>query len=243
MTGADDDTPPAPMAPDGGPWRNFYGRRHGKPLRARQRHLLETWLPELTPPGIERAANPQRRPLEPERLFPGKSDLWLEVGFGGGEHLLAQARRHPEIGFIGCEPFVNGMAMLLSAMADRPIDNLRLYQGDARLLFEVLPEACLGRVFVLYPDPWPKKRHVGRRFIGPENLDWLSRLMKPGAMLRLASDIPAYIEHSRDAVLAHAGFRIIADTREPWADWVSTRYEAKALREGRTPRYVTIERR
>ena len=243
MTDADDDKPSAPLAPDGGPWRNFYGRRHGKQLRPRQRWLLETRLPELTPRGIERSHNPERRPVDLHQLLPGKQDIWLEVGFGGGEHLLAQAQRYPEVGFIGCEPFVNGMAMLLSAMAERPIGNLRLYQGDARILFEVLPAACLGRVFVLYPDPWPKKRHVGRRFVGRENLDWLARLMKPGAALRLASDIPAYIEHSREVVVAHPAFEIAADTPKPWADWPGTRYEAKALREGRVPHYLTIARR
>jgi tRNA (guanine-N7-)-methyltransferase len=114
--------------------------------------------------------------------------------------------------------------------------------GDARLLFEVLPPGCLDRVFVLYPDPWPKARHAGRRFIGAENLDALARLMKPGALLRLASDIPAYIEHAREAVAAHLAFAVVADSAEPWADWPGTRYEAKAVREGRAPRYVTIER-
>lgn len=231
-----------PLAPDGGPWRNFYGRRRGKTLRPRQRLLLETRLPGLTPKGIARAENPQRTPIDPATLVPESRALWLEVGFGGGEHLLAQALANPDIAFLGCEPFINGVAMLLSAMDARPASNIRLHAGDVRFLFEVLPPACLDRVFVLYPDPWPKARHAGRRFIGPDNLDTLARLMRPGAVLRLASDIEAYIEHSLEAVASHPAFAVIGDSDTPWADWPGTRYEAKALREGRRPRYVTLQR-
>lgn len=244
------ETDAAPRAPDGGPWRNFYGRRRGKPLRARQRRLLETLLPRLVVPQVAPDENPGRRPIVPAALFPGRRALWLEIGFGGGEHLLAQAAANPDVGLIGCEPFVNGVAMLLSALDDRGLDriadNIRLHPGDVRFLFDVLPEACLDRAFLLYPDPWPKARHAGRRFVGPENLDSLARLMRPGAALRLATDIPAYVEHAvaqlaprGDFALAHAD---PADWARPWPDWPGTRYEAKALREGRRPHYLTILR-
>lgn len=237
-----DDQQLAPGAPDGGRWLNFYGRRHGKAMRPGQQHLLKTRLPALTPAGIGRDENPRRAPLDPGVLFPGKRAVCLEIGFGGGEHLFAQATANPDIGFIGCEPFVNGVAMLLSAMERRPVDNIRLHAGDVRLLFEVLPPACLDRVFVLYPDPWPKARHTGRRFIGRDNLDNLAQLMCPGADLRLATDIPAYVEHSREIVASHPAFAIVDESAVPWPDWPGTRYEAKALRAGRVPHYVTIGR-
>ena len=237
----------APRRPDGAPWRNFHGRRHGKTLRAGQAALLETLLPRLAVPGVGWDENPERRPLDLAALLPGAREVWLEVGFGGGEHLLAQARANPQVGLIGAEPFVNGVAMCLSALERDPVGNLRLHMGDARDLLDVLPEGSLARAFVLYPDPWPKARHAGRRFVGKDNLDALARVMRSGAELRVATDIELYVAHALAAVHAHPDFDWTAerpaDWREPWPDWPGTRYEAKALREGRTPHYLAFRRR
>jgi tRNA (guanine-N7-)-methyltransferase len=243
---AGDDRPGAGTAPDGGPWRNFYGRRHGKTLRARQRSLLETQLAALAPPGIGRAKNPGRLPIDLAALFPGARAVWLEIGFGGGEHLLAQALANPGVGLIGCEPFVNGVAMFLSALDGQGVRNVAVHAGDVRFLFEVLPPACLGRVFLNYPDPWPKTRHRERRFFGPANLDSLAVLMQPGAELRLATDIPGYVAHAVKQGAPRAD--IVLDNPDPaswatpWPGWPGTRYEAKALREGRRPHYLTFRR-
>lgn len=232
---------------DGAPWRNFYGRRHGKTLRARQKTLLEAVLPGLAPPGVAWDENPARRPVDFGALVPGAREVWLEVGFGGGEHLIAMAKANPDVALIGCEPFVNGVAMCLSAHEDAGLTNVRIHAGDAREVFDVAPAGAFARIFVNYPDPWPKARHHGRRFIGAENLPHLARVAAPGARLHVASDIPDYIRHTLEAMRAEPRFRWTAagpdDWRKPWPDWPGTRYEAKALREGRTPCYLTFERR
>jgi tRNA (guanine-N7-)-methyltransferase len=236
----------APVAPDGGPWRNFYGRRHGKTLRTRQRALLETRLDALSPPGVDRTANPDRHPIDLVALFPAAREVWLEIGFGGGEHLLAQAAANPDVGLIGCEPFINGVAMFLSALDGQGIGNVRVHAGDVRFLFEVLPLASIGRVFLNYPDPWPKTRHRERRFVSPENLDSLARLMRTGADLRLATDITDYVRHAVKQVAPRADIVLgnpdPASWATPWADWPGTRYEAKALHQGRRPHYLTFRR-
>ena len=224
------------------PWRNLYGRRRGKKLRASQVRLLEELLPRLRIAGVTPADNPERRPLDRRALFGDARALWLEVGFGGGEHLAAQAEAHPQIGLIGCEPYVNGVAMALARLDAAGVGNVRLHPGDARDLIELLPDEALDRVFLLYPDPWPKARHHRRRFASPDNLGLLYRAMAPGAELRLATDIPEYAEHAREAVAATPGFRLEADGAVPWSGWPGTRYEAKALVAGRHPRYLTIVR-
>jgi tRNA (guanine-N7-)-methyltransferase len=218
----------------------LYGRRHGKRLKPSQARLLETLLPELRIPGVDPVENPERRPLD--AIFDDGRPLWLEVGFGGGEHMVAQASAHPEVGLVGCEPFVNGVAMALGRIAAAGVGNVRIHPGDARDLIELLPAASVGRVFLLYPDPWPKVRHHRRRFASAENLAALHRVMTPGAELRLATDIADYADHAREAVAASLGFRIAADGFAPWADWTGTRYEAKALAAGRRPQYLTIRR-
>jgi tRNA (guanine-N7-)-methyltransferase len=232
--------------PDGAPWRNFYGRRHGKKLRPGQRALLETRLAALSPGPVPRAENPDRAPLDLAALFPGKREVWLEIGFGGGEHMIHQAAANPDVGIVGCEPFVNGVAMLLSAIERAGVENLRVHPGDARDLLELVPAGALGRVYLLYPDPWPKRRHWKRRFVNAENLDALARAMAPGAELRLATDIADYVRHSLEQVARHPGFAWTAerpaDWREPWAGWPGTRYEAKALAEGRRPHYLRLRR-
>ena len=220
------------------PWRNLYGRRHGKALKPNQRRHLETLLPALAIPGVVRGGPPL------EAIFPDGRTVWLEIGFGGGEHLVAVAAANPEVGLIGCEPFVNGVAIALGKIAAAGIGNVRLHPGDARDLIELLPDASVARVFLLYPDPWPKARHHRRRFASPENLALLARVMAPGAELRLATDIPEYVEHAGAAVKEAPEFRPLAgrDIRVPWADWPGTRYEEKALAAGRQPHYLSFER-
>ena len=232
--------------PDGTPWRNFYGRRLGKQLRKSQKAYLAEDLGALSPGPVSWEENPDRVPLNPAEIFPEAADLWLEIGFGGGEHLVHQAAANPDIGLIGAEPYVNGVAMLLGKIRDAKLDNLRIHAGDARDLFDVLPSASLGRVFLLYPDPWPKKKHHRRRFVNPEFLDPLAEKMKPGAVLRIATDIEDYVRQTLEVLTRHPAFlwqvERASDWREPWADWVSTRYEQKALREGRRPHYLTFVR-
>ena len=226
------------------PWRNFYGRRHGKTLRPSQQVYLDEDLAGLSPGAVDWDANPDRTPLDLKSLFSDRP-VWLEIGFGGGEHLVHQATENPDAGLIGCEPFINGVAMLLGKIREAGVTNLRVHPGDVRDLFDVLPEASVARAFLLYPDPWPKKRHHRRRFVTPEHLGPLARVMAPGAELRVATDIPDYVRQTLEQVPRH-GFRWTAegpaDWRDPWQDWLSTRYEQKALREGRTPHYLSFLR-
>ncbi len=235
-----------PEREDGAPWRNFYGRRHGKTMRPYQKALMEQHLPGLVPAGVAWDSNPDRTPVDFAAMVPGAREVWLEIGFGGGEHLIALAAQNPDIALIGCEPFVNGVAMCLAAHKKAGLTNVRLHAGDAREVFDVAIDGAFSRVFVNYPDPWPKTRHHERRFIGPDNLPHLARVTAPGGRLHVASDIPDYIRHSLEAMRHEPGFRWTAerpdDWRRPWADWPGTRYEAKALREGRTPCYLTFER-
>lgn len=232
--------------PEGAPWRNFYGRVHGKTLRKNQLEHLENTLPKIAPKGVSWSKNPDRKPINLQALFGGPRPVWLEIGFGGGEHLLHMARMNPDVGLIGCEPFVNGVAMLLPRIAEEDIPNIRVHMGDARDLLDVLPEASLDKAFLLYPDPWPKKKHHRRRFVTPEFIDPLARALKPGAEFRVATDIEDYVRQTLEVVAAHPAFEWQAvgpqDWRNPWADWTQTRYEAKAVREGRTPHYLTFRR-
>ncbi|WP_425052290.1 tRNA (guanosine(46)-N7)-methyltransferase TrmB [Psychromarinibacter sp. S121] len=237
------DTKNDPKHP-GAPWRNFYGRRHGKTLRPSQQEYLAEDLSELSPGPVGWDVNPDRAPLDIEALFGGR-DLWLEIGFGGGEHMVHQASANPQAGLIGCEPFINGVAMLLGKIREAGVDNIRIHPGDVRDLFDVLPEASVSKAFLLYPDPWPKKRHHRRRFVTPEHLEPLAKVLKPGAEFRVATDIPDYVRQTLEQVPRH-GFEWQAerasDWQTPWDDWYSTRYEQKALREGRTPHYLTFRR-
>ncbi|TCM77599.1 tRNA (guanine(46)-N(7))-methyltransferase TrmB [Rhodovulum steppense] len=226
-------------------WRNFYGRRHGKTLRERHRDYLDSDLAALSPGPVGWDVNPERHPLDLASLFGGR-EVWLEIGFGGGEHMVHQAGRNPGVGIIGCEPFINGVAMLLGKIRAAGVENVAVHPGDVRDLFDVLPGASIARAFLLYPDPWPKKRHHRRRFVTPDFLEPLARVMRPGAELRVATDIPDYVRQTLIEV-PKAGFDWLAegpgDWRLPWGDWLSTRYEQKALREGRVPHYLTFRRR
>ncbi|MCH2095495.1 MAG: tRNA (guanine(46)-N(7))-methyltransferase TrmB [Rhodobacteraceae bacterium] len=231
--------------PSGAPWRNFYGRFKGKGLRKSQEAYLEEDLAGLSPGPVSWEDNPSRVPLDLEAVFSGKP-LWLEIGFGGGEHLVHQAALHPEVGLIGCEPYINGVAMLLGQVREAGVTNLRVHPGDVRDLFDVLPDGCVEKAFLNYPDPWPKKRHHRRRFVTQDHLQPLHRVMAKGAEFRVATDIPDYVRQTMMEV-PRAGFEWLAegpaDWRTPWRDWLSTRYEQKALREGRIPHYMTFKRR
>lgn len=230
--------------PSGAPWRNFYGRFKGKGLRDSQQRYLDEDLATLSPGAVSWEENPDRTALDLPALF-GDRDIWLEIGFGGGEHMVHQASQNPNVGFIGCEPYINGVAMLLGKIRDAGCENIRIHPGDARDMFDVLPPESVSRAFLLYPDPWPKKRHHRRRFVTQDHLKPLHSVLKPGAIFRVATDIPDYVRQTLEEA-PKAGFEWLAerpqDWREPWGDWISTRYEQKALREGRTPHYLTFRR-
>ena len=226
------------------PHRNFYGRLKGKSLKSSQKTYLDEDLAALSPGAIDWQENPDRTDLDLKALF-GDRPVWLEIGFGGGEHLVHQATVNPTVGIIGAEPYINGVAMLLGKIRRAGVDNLAVYPGDARDLMDVLPTGSIERAFLLYPDPWPKKRHHRRRFVTQEHLVPLAGVMKPGAILRVATDISDYVRQALEEV-PKAGFEWLAerpaDWREPWDDWLSTRYEQKALREGRVPHYLTFRK-
>ena len=230
-------------SPSGAPWRNFYGRTRGKGLRDAQKRYLED-LEEVGLDGIDWESNPDRAPLDLKALV-GERPLWVEIGFGGGEHLVHQAELNPDVALIGAEPYINGIAMLLGKLRKAEAANVRIHPGDARDLMDVLPPGSVAKAFLLYPDPWPKKRHHRRRFVTPEHLEPLHRVLELGAEFRIATDIPDYVRQALEEV-PRAGFEWLAgraeDWREPWPDWTRTRYEAKAVREGRTPHYLTFRR-
>jgi tRNA (guanine-N7-)-methyltransferase len=224
------------------PREQFYGRRRGRPLRTGQRARQTQLLPALS------FALPEAGKLDPKSLFaapPG--DIWLEIGFGGGEHLAEQAERHPDIGFIGCEVFENGLAKLLGEVERRGLGNVRIYADDARPLLAVLTPRSVGRVFILFPDPWPKARHHKRRLVASATLDRLADIMKDGAELRLATDDPSYLSWMLEHLTAHLAFvwtaRRPADWRERTEDWPATRYEEKAREAGRMPAFLRFTRR
>lgn len=217
---------------------SFYGRRKGHRLREQQSRLMEETLPRLRigPDAVSDVSALFARPV---------SQTWLEIGFGGGEHLLHQMQLNPDVGFIGCEPFINGMAKLLAGEPDE--QRLALHDADATELLPRLPAASIDRAFVLYPDPWPKRRQRKRRIISPETVSNLARVLKPGAIFRFATDIDDYAAWTLARVMASGQFDWTAeradDWRLAWTDWPGTRYEQKAFREGRTPAYLTFVRR
>ena len=223
------------------PPRNFYGRRHGKTLRRSQRGYLDDDLSHLRLPGIGWDENPTRAPLDLAAAFPQSREVWLEIGFGGGEHMVAMAARYPDIALIGAEPFINGVAMLLGKIRAAGVGNLAIHPGDVRDLMDVLPAGSISRAFLNYPDPWPKARHHRRRFVTQEHLAPLYRALRPGAEFRVATDIPDYVRQTLEEGPA-AGFTLVDQSGTPWPDWPSTRYEQKALREGRVPHYLTFRR-
>lgn len=223
------------------PLLRTYGRRKGRRLSPRKARLLDELLPKLRldleapPPGS--LANLFARPV---------SQVWLEIGFGAGEHLAWQAKANPQTGIIGCEPYINGVAALLGEIDTQNLDNIRIYDGDAREVLDWLGDASLDRVFVLYPDPWPKTRHHKRRLVSPRTLSAFARVMKSGAELRIGSDIPGYVRAALEAVFASGNFEWLAERPADWRtrppDWPPTRYEKKAVREGRRAHSLIFRR-
>jgi tRNA (guanine-N7-)-methyltransferase len=223
--------------------RTLHGRRRGKKLRAGQEALLGALLPRLA---LQLPAEPDR--IDLARLFGGaipRDGVWLEVGFGSGEHLVQQAAAHPDVGLIGCEPYVNGVAKCLAEIERSGVGNVRLFPDDARLVMAALPPQSLSRVFVLFPDPWPKTRHHKRRFVQRATLDSLARLMRLGAELRLATDDPSYLPWMVEHATTHPAFEWLAERPSDWRgrpdDWPVTRYERKKL--AGKPIFLRLRRR
>jgi tRNA (guanine-N7-)-methyltransferase len=218
--------------------QQLYGRRKGPKLTAHQTALRQTLLPNLA---LDLGAL-----ADPNKAFDAAvDDVWLEVGFGAGEHLLWQAEHHPHVGLIGAEPYESGVAKLLSRLDRQPFANIRIHEGDARDIIAALPDSSIGRVFILFPDPWPKTRHHKRRFVQTDLLTTLARIMKPGAELRFASDDAGYLEWALERLVAHPAFEWTATGKRDWttrpADWPPTRYEEKALHG--PPAYLRFARR
>jgi tRNA (guanine-N7-)-methyltransferase len=206
--------------------RALYGRRKGPKLSARQLNLRATLLPRLALTLVQ--------DRDPKSYFANSvSDVWLEVGYGAGEHLVWQAAAHPTIGFLAAEPYISGTAKLLSRLDEKELPSIRLYEDDARDIIAALPDGCIGRFFILFPDPWPKTRHHKRRFIQMDMLDQVARVLEPGAELRFATDDPGYLAYALERLIAHPAFRWTAESPSDWktrpADWPPTRYEAKEL--------------
>jgi tRNA (guanine-N7-)-methyltransferase len=208
------------------PLRSF-GRTGGRALSPRQQRLFDTQLGNWRLPSIEAG------PVDLASLFPDAGEVWLEIGFGGGEHLAAQAVRRPDTGFIGCEPFVEGVAKALGAIEENGLSNIRLWTEDARPLIDALPEASIARAFILFPDPWPKRRQQKRRLIQPAFIAALHRILAPGAAVRFATDVASYANDALLVFLSHGGFHWTAQRADDWrlppADHVTTRYETKRL--------------
>lgn len=227
--------------PEGIPDR-LYGRRRGHPLRPRQERLIEHALPRFRLTAAEA--------VQARAIFPGAEDLWLEIGFGGGEHVLALRAAHPAVALVASEVFENGLCSLLTRLvpeeqeASAPVpERLRLWPEDARHLVAILPDAALGRLYLMFPDPWPKARHAKRRFVHPAMIAPVARVLRPGAEWRIASDDPTYQDWVEESFAGQPWFaRGGLSIGERPADWHPTRYEAKAIREGRTPRYWTFVR-
>lgn len=218
----------------------FFGRRKGHPLRAHQSALLETLLPSLAL-DLGKPA-----PADLRALFKDTGGVRLESGFGGGEHLIAEAERNPDTGFIGIEPFVNGMAKALASIEARKLANIRLHHGDATDVLAWLPDASLERFDLMYPDPWPKRRHWKRRFVQDASVAQIARIVRPQGEFRFASDIPDYVSWTLVRLMRSPHFMWTAeradDWRKPWPGFTSTRYEAKAIRQGRAPCYLIFKR-
>jgi len=225
-------------------WLRSFGRRKGRTLSLRQSSLLAE--------GLETRAIDVAQPLDPaslKRLFPESiEEFWLEIGFGGGEHLVWQAANNPHVGIIGAEPYLNGVVSALDALASRGVtDRVRVYADDVHALLRALPPESLSRAFMLFPDPWPKKRHRERRLFSPNLLDKLAPLLRPGAEFRFASDIDDYAEAAIEAARAHPAFEIAhvftTENRDALPNWPVTRYEEKARKQGRGATFLVMRRK
>lgn len=214
----------------------FHGRRKGRPLNTGRQQAIETILPQL------RIALPDGALLDPAALQPGKAAYHLEIGFGTGEHLIAQAATHPAIGFIGAEPFVNGYAKLLHDIGERQLSNMRLWPDEMRPLLTALKPQSLDRIYLLFSDPWPKKRHAPRRVLQQDILDLFARVLKTGGELRIATDDPTLQEWTLEQMAPRRDFTGAQHARPDAADWPPTRYEQKAISAGRTPHFYSYKR-
>lgn len=212
----------------------LYGRAKGRPLRANHQALMDNLYPEI------KIGNTPTTGLE------NFSQIWFEIGFGGSEHLIWQAQNNPEVAVLGAEPFLNGVAKAVASVDEHGLNNVRLHQGDARNIMDNLPDHSLSCLFVLFPDPWPKSRHNKRRIITPDFLCEVHRVLKPGGRFRFASDIIDYVDWTLTRVNAHGGFTWPVTQKDNWRtrpnDWPQTRYEAKAIREGRSCHYFEFIR-
>ena len=229
-----------------------YGRRRGRKFSDRQAALLRDVLPRVAfdlstpfaPSG--RLDEGESRPLGSPLAGEGAKQVFLEIGFGGGEHLIWQAERNPNVMLIGCEPFEDGVVKVLARIDEHKLDNIRIHMGDARDVLRALPEASIARAFILFPDPWPKRKHQKRRLVNPHTLSLLARVLKPGAELRIGTDIGDYARTLLLAVLAEPRLRWLAEGPNDWrirpADWPETRYEAKAAAAGRRRYYFRCSR-
>lgn len=227
--------------PGRGPDHRVYGRRKGHDLTPRRQALVDNLLPGLRP-----SIRPDGQ-VDLKGPVGGRDRLWLEIGFGGGEHLVWQAAHNPDVTVVGAEPYLNGVASLLAAVEEHRLGNVRIIDDDVRPFLEGLPAACLERIFVLFPDPWPKARHHKRRIVNSWSVDRFADLLVDGGQLRLGTDIMDYARWMMAAVWPHPSFAWTArrpgDWRERPADWPGTRYEAKARKAGRTPVFMTFERK
>lgn len=223
-----------------------FGRQGSRNLSPHQRELMRTMLPELRVPMPDSGMVDLGLVFPHSTGEPGTSEFWLEIGFGSGEHMIGQAKANPQLGYLGCEVFREGVGRALSKIEQDALTNIRLWDDDARDLLERLPDACLDRAFILFPDPWPKPRHHKRRIVSMETLDLLARVMKPGAVLRCVTDIDHYAAWMVEHFLRHPDFDWLASSPDDWRntpdDWVPTRYQAKATREGRPSYYLDAQR-
>lgn len=226
------------------PWLVSYGRRKSRKLSPHKEMLVKELLPRIA---IRFPNDSEYPPNQPKNLAQDYHKIWIEIGFGGGEHLAEQAARNPDALLIGCEPYIDGVAKLLTEVEAQELDNVRILAEDARLLLDELPQASVERVFILFPDPWPKIRHQKRRIVSQETLDSLARVLKSGGELRLATDHVDYAEWMLEHILAHDAFLWQAERHTDWetppADWVPTRYEQKTRAQGREPVYYLLTRK
>jgi tRNA (guanine-N7-)-methyltransferase len=211
------------------PHRRLYGRRRGRSLRAGRAALVAELLPKIE--------------IALPVAFDETRETWLEIGFGAGEHLAAQAEANPGVSFLGCEPFFDGVAKLIAEIAARRLTNIRIFRDDARLLLAALPDASVARAFVLFPDPWPKARHHKRRFLSRDGFALLARAMRSGAELRVATDDPDYFAWIKEHAAAEGSFHLESETGARPAGWPPTRYEEKALKAGHISAFLTYRRR
>lgn len=212
------------MADEAHPHLRTYGRIKSRPIKPRQAALMESLLPRIRVPDGR---------VDPRALMPAAKETWLEIGFGGGEHMAAQAAAHPDVLILGAEPFQNGVASALRRLDEQGLSNVRIHDGDVRELLARLPDASLARVFILFPDPWPKARHHKRRLVQADAVAELARVLMPGGKLRFASDWADYVDWALERFAASPDFQWTAsradDWRRPPADHVTTRYEEKRL--------------